>query len=229
MQTLLIVGSKENTQKEASTICQKFKISDFDINTFSSEENSIGIGEVKNLQKKLFLKPFQGETKALILENAEKLTHEAQNALLKTLEEPPSNTLIILIVQNKDLILPTILSRCKIIKFKERPLSLSENEKEEYSNKLESLLSAGVGDKLKLAQDLSKNKEEGILWLTKMILTIREYIVNSLCYHDLNHDNKREPEPKYLSLLTSFQKTYKILSTTNANPRLTLENLFLNL
>jgi len=227
MQTLLIVGDKEEGKKEALKICRNFKIDDFDISTCPGEENSIGISEVRNLQKKLFLKPFQGETKALILENAEKLTLEAQNALLKILEEPPANTLILLTTQNKDLMLPTILSRCKTILLKKDTFAFSKEEKEECLNKLESLLSEGVGDKLKLAQDLAKNKEEAILFLKKMILVVRELLVDR--YHDLNHDNKKGLESKYLDILTSLQKTHKILSVTNANPRLTLENLFLNL
>ncbi len=71
-----------------------------------------------------FLKLKSEKGKVIIIENAENMNLEASNALLKTLEEPPANTLIILTTSNQNKLLPTIVSRTKKIRF--RPLSKKE-------------------------------------------------------------------------------------------------------
>jgi len=64
--------------------------------------NSIGIEQVRELERKLALKPYQAVLKVIIINEAEKLTLPAQNALLKTLEEPPEDSLIILTAPQKN-------------------------------------------------------------------------------------------------------------------------------
>lgn len=78
------------------------------------DKESIGIGEVNNLAEWAFRK--NEEIRLLIIERAELLTDQAQNSLLKLVEEPPENILVIFICQNPNLILTTILSRCLVIK-----------------------------------------------------------------------------------------------------------------
>lgn len=67
------------------------------------------------------IKPYAGRKKIYIVPNAHLLRVDAQNMLLKTIEEPPSYAVIILIADNKEAIIPTILSRCVRIKFKALP------------------------------------------------------------------------------------------------------------
>ena len=83
--------------------------------------NSIKIAQIRNLQGDIVVKPHK-KYKIYIIDKAEKMTIEAQNALLKTLEEPPEYAIIILIANNKESLLPTIRSRCEIIKFTPIPL-----------------------------------------------------------------------------------------------------------
>ncbi|WP_297132234.1 DNA polymerase III subunit [Terrisporobacter sp.] len=83
--------------------------------------NSIKIAQIRNLQSDIVIKPHK-KYKIYIIDKAEKMTVEAQNALLKTLEEPPEYAIIILIANNKESLLPTIKSRCEIIKFTPIPL-----------------------------------------------------------------------------------------------------------
>ena len=90
-------------------------------NSPSAREAIIKIDAVRELQKKLAYLPYEGEVKVAIINNVEHMNPQAANSFLKTLEEPPSKTLIILIACNHYQILPTIVSRCQGIRF--QPLS----------------------------------------------------------------------------------------------------------
>ncbi len=78
--------------------------------------SSIKIAQIRNLQSDVIVKP-HGDYKIYVIDNAEKMTVESQNALLKTLEEPPGYVIIILITNNKNSLLDTIKSRCDVVKF----------------------------------------------------------------------------------------------------------------
>ncbi len=73
---------------------------------------------VRPLQKFLSMRTISGGRKVVIIDDAHKMTPEAQNCLLKTLEEPPADSLLILITSQKELLFETILSRCQVIDFK---------------------------------------------------------------------------------------------------------------
>ena len=83
--------------------------------------NSIKIAQIRKLQSDILVKPYKSY-KIYVIDEALKMTVEAQNALLKTLEEPPKYAIIILITNNKESLLDTIKSRCEIIKFTPIPL-----------------------------------------------------------------------------------------------------------
>ena len=94
------------------------------------DENSIKIDQIRQMQKRVQELPIVSERKVYIIDDAELMTKEAQNCLLKTLEEPPKFVTIILIVSNENLILNTIKSRCLKIYFN----NLSEEELKKYIN-----------------------------------------------------------------------------------------------
>ena len=83
--------------------------------------NSIKIAQIRKLQSDILVKQYKSY-KIYVIDEAQKMTVEAQNALLKTLEEPPKYAIIILITNNKESLLDTIKSRCEIIKFTPIPL-----------------------------------------------------------------------------------------------------------
>ena len=85
--------------------------------------SSIKIAQIRELQSDIIIKP-HSKYKIYVINHAEKMTVESQNALLKTLEEPPEYAIIILITNNKESLLPTIKSRCEIIKF--LPISIMD-------------------------------------------------------------------------------------------------------
>lgn len=219
--------SSQNEQKgfeKALKICKDFEIDRFDTNIieqdFEAEKvKAIGIEKVRQIQKKVFLKPLKSNFKAVIIKNSESLTIPAQNALLKILEEPPIDTIIILLAKNKDLLLSTVISRCQVFEIDGDEFSLSETEIDQNLKTIKSLIEDNLGSRLKLAQDISKSKEDATLWLKKIILSLRKKMI----------ENPSNEPTTYLNILTSFQKTYTIINTTNVNPRFTIENLLSNL
>src|SRR5439155_3924311 len=72
----------------------------------------VGIGQVRSLATDLALLPMEGSRRIAIIESAHRLNEDAQNALLKTLEEPPAGATIILCADDEDRLLPTVRSRC---------------------------------------------------------------------------------------------------------------------
>lgn len=122
--------------------------------------NSIKIAQIRNLQSEIVIKPHK-KYKIYIIDKAEKMTVEAQNALLKTLEEPPGYAIIILITNNKESLLPTIRSRCEVIKFTPIPFVevknylICQGVEENRAN----LLSAFSRGSMKKALELSSSND----------------------------------------------------------------------
>ena len=85
------------------------------------DKRDISIEQLRDLQRELSLRPYEGPRKACIMEPAERMSVNAANSLLKTLEEPPGNALIILLTGNADMLLPTIRSRCQVVRFAPLP------------------------------------------------------------------------------------------------------------
>lgn len=82
------------------------------------EDASIGVDEIREIQGDVIVRPMYSKRKVYIIENADKMTVQAQNCLLKTLEEPPSYVVIILTVSNYEAMLETIRSRSLRLSFK---------------------------------------------------------------------------------------------------------------
>lgn len=80
-----------------------------------AKPNSIGVEEIRRMRSDLQIKPYANSHKIYIIPDAEKLTIQAQNALLKTLEEPPEYAVIILIANGLVSFLPTVMSRCVVL------------------------------------------------------------------------------------------------------------------
>ncbi|XOU94884.1 MAG: DNA polymerase III subunit delta' [Candidatus Kerfeldbacteria bacterium] len=91
------------------------------------DKQNITINQIRKLQQKLSLKSFLTDYKITIIRNSELMTEQASNALLKTLEEPFSKTIFILLTENKSKLPDTISSRCQIINFNLVPIFQIEN------------------------------------------------------------------------------------------------------
>ncbi|MBZ9684899.1 DNA polymerase III subunit delta' [Clostridium estertheticum] len=90
-------------------------------------KSTIGVGSIRTLIEEINKKPYEGDKKVIIIYEADKMTPQAQNAYLKTIEEPPVNVTILLLCENLEVILDTIKSRCQIHKLKS--LTVDEMEK----------------------------------------------------------------------------------------------------
>lgn len=221
------------------------------------KEKEIKIEQIKEAQKSLLLFPYQGKYKILVINNAHRMNSTAQNSLLKTLEEPNSTSIIILIAHYEQKILPTLRSRCQRIKFSlvddleikkgfeasgkkitdeiislamGRPGAALElvNNKEELimRNKtldnLANLSSLNINDRMKMAEDMSKNIVEAIKKLEIWIWLLRSSYLSNMKSKKIGaSDNFRKIE--------MIEKSLHVLRETNANSRLVIENLLINL
>ncbi len=125
-----------NTDKCSS--CIKFEAnSNPDFIEIMPSEKTLKIDKIRKMQEKIAEKPILSSKKVYIIDEADTMTEESQNCLLKTLEEPPEYAVIILIVSNESKMLATIKSRCVSVKFD----ILSNNEiKELYPNLSEEMI-----------------------------------------------------------------------------------------
>ncbi|MEF3280961.1 MAG: AAA family ATPase [Elusimicrobiota bacterium] len=88
------------------------------LNEKIEDQKSLKIDTLREVIKFSNLSPSFCQRKVIIIDTADKMTIDAQNSMLKTLEEPPQNTVILLVSSNPNLLLPTVLSRCYKIMFK---------------------------------------------------------------------------------------------------------------
>lgn len=89
-----------------------------DIIYVTHEKKNITVGDIRTqLVRDIAVKPYSGQFKIYIVDDADKMNEEAQNALLKTLEEPPEYAVILLLARNTGAFLQTILSRCVMLRF----------------------------------------------------------------------------------------------------------------
>jgi len=147
-----------------------------DVRMITPEKDSIKIEQIRNLKREISYKIYEGKKKVWIIEEADKFSLEAGNSLLKILEEPPAQTVLILISQTQEKLLPTILSRCEIIRF--FPLSLKEIEEiiteqvprnSQEIHLLARLARGKAGEALRLIKekDALKNRDEVLNALEK--------------------------------------------------------------
>lgn len=130
--------------------CSKIKNRNHpDVRIIEPYGNFIHIDQIREMGKGLALRPIEGQRKVYVVRDAEKMQDVAANSLLKTLEEPPSHALLVIIALEAKALLPTIISRCQNIAFNpiapheiERKL-LEEKGLKDHSAHLLSLLARG--------------------------------------------------------------------------------------
>jgi DNA polymerase III delta prime subunit len=226
MTSFVIAGrDKKKRIAYAQEMCRERKIGKFDISVIEKETSkqtsqSIGIEDIKRIQRALFFKPIKSQTKAVIIEDAHLLTPEAQNALLKVLEEPPLHTIIILAADTTESLLPTILSRCQIIALETEQTELSENEREGFETFVQNLATMSIGERLKKAEQLAKDKNATVAWIGKFILVLRDDAIANVA---------NETGIEMTNYIRSFQTLQTRLKTTNVNPRFAIESTLLAL
>lgn len=152
-----------------------------DFNLIKCLDKSIKISQIRDLQKDILVKPIKFEKKVYVIENAETMTVEAQNALLKILEEPPEYAMIILETTMYFSLLETIRSRCIRIKNK------SDINNSDFAgideNKINSILNyIGKKDKLGFLRQsvyFEENKDNIYKILEYMMIYIRDIAIGT--------------------------------------------------
>lgn len=207
---LLTGGTQEKRSRWITEKLVEWNVGKFDVTEISPEEVSIGIAQVRDFQKKLYLKPNTSSFTIGIIRQAESLTVEAQNALLKTLEEPPPHARVILESPTADVFLPTVLSRCQLIHLGSNA-EYTKDELLQCFKTIEQIVSAPIGKRLKLLDTIVKNKDEAAAWLDLAI---------AATHHNMLSSNKTT------KLIRSLLKARQHLSA-NVNYKLVLDTIFL--
>jgi len=213
---LLINGSQEDRKQKIQEFLQKNNIKPYDVKALdiAHDDLSLGIKAVKDWQKQLLLMP-QGTSHitAGIIYSAQLLTQEAQNALLKTLEEPPNHVTIYMEAPSEEFFLPTILSRLERITLKAHPLPPNDASLIDTIIHLSSP-DTSPGQILEYIDMTIKNKDEATTWVTTAIAT-------------LHHNRHLVAKPTYQRLMQHLLTAINQLSSHVAY-KLVLDHIFLS-
>lgn len=177
----------------------------------------IGIDDIHSLISKIKFKTYQRKYKVALILNADKMTQEAQNSLLKTLEEPPKDTFIILTCSHKDNLLPTIISRTKVFEFYEKEDLLEKNKIEKFIS-LDFAEKCEVVDKLVMIKDKFDRRSK----IEELIKLLLEYYREKLLKSE---DNNKKEILKSIELIEKIKRGI----VANVNLKLSLLNLIVNL
>ncbi len=123
------------------------------------EKREIKIGQIRALERELHFRPINAEYRVVVIKSAEKLNPEAGNALLKSLEEPPPYVLFFLLAENASRLLPTIVSRCQVVRFRPLPKAVIKDYlikrlglDEDFAETLAELSAGSLGRAVELAE-----------------------------------------------------------------------------
>lgn len=170
MQTFLIASTnKFFIDREIKNVSKGLKVSP--VNLFEiNPQISLTIAEARKITQIVTLKPYGGGDRLIIINGVEKATLEASNALLKILEEPPISNFIILVTDNINKLLPTIVSRCQIISDNKANEKMKENK--DTKEILRQILASSPGKRILLSQKVANTREEAIQLLSDFIITL---------------------------------------------------------
>jgi len=174
----------------------------------------LGIAEARKIKEHFSLKPYSASGRVVIIEDAGVLTPEAQNALLKTLEEPPKEAILILGAGSDAELLPTILSRCQIRHLEATSYDTPEYHREHIKN-LEGLLNASIEERFAFIEKL-KDREQ---FLHSAVNFFRQQLLEST--HERSYP--LGPTRQFLQELLQAEEWAK----QNVNTRAILEYLML--
>ncbi|OGO79101.1 MAG: DNA polymerase III subunit delta' [Clostridiales bacterium GWB2_37_7] len=163
------------------TSCRKFESGNHpNIEVIKPTGASIKIKQIREVIAKVSKKPYESGYKVVIMDDADKMTHDAQDAFLKTLEEPPSNTIFILLVQNHNSLLPTVLSRCQVFNMRKVAIQQIERyllEKTNFDKEQISFAAVSANGIIGRAAEVLNNKE--LQDLRRLYVSITTKIANN--------------------------------------------------
>ena len=184
----------------------------------------IKVAQIREVQNFLAYKSYNGGFKIVIVDDAHLMNQEAQNCFLKTLEEPKGQTILFLITSKPDMLLPTIFSRCQVVKFL-KPASLPENsEKAEREKELLKdllpVINSNYADKFKYVKEIDFDNQNA----AEIVQVLQRYFRQQLLI------KIETPEVgKLKKILELIEDINNKLLFTNANQKLALEILLINI
>ena len=203
----MIVGKYCDKDEIISNIVQILGVSREDVLKIENNE-SILIEEIKLLKREMGFPPFNSPRKIAIITPADVLTIQSQNALLKILEEPAARSVIFLLVNDEDRILPTIISRCQIVRLQPDARGIVDKVPVEL---VEGNLT--MADKFGLAEKMAKMINLHSV-LDGWLIDLTDRLI------------ERPKDLKYLNLIREIDLAKKMLRS-NSSVKLVLENLML--
>ncbi len=208
---------------------------------------NVKIDQIRQMQTKVFESPIISEKKVYIIDDADLMTKEAQNCLLKTLEEPPEFVTIILVGSNESNFLSTIKSRCITIKFEDiTQKDINKYLKENFptENISENIVDAANGSigkaialkdkqELYIAIDKIFNNIENLdlidtLNTAEIIYKSQEDKFDILEYINIILFKKAQNDIRYLNTINMVEETKKRL-IANSNYNMTIDNLIITI
>lgn len=242
---ILCMDKKEDTCTCKSCTCFNGR-NHPDFYLINESGENIKIDVIRNLTEKVIEKPIISNKKVYIINDCDKMTKEAQNCLLKTLEEPPEFAIIILISSNENIILNTIKSRCMSIKFK----NIEDNELLNYainnlgynsisSNLLKSF-DGSVGKAIKLKDNKQRyddienlisnlmQKDLIDIMLDAKVIYDKENIYDILDYIIVCLYSKYSENQKYIDCIKYVNKCNLRLKS-NSNFDMSIDNMLLEM
>ena len=201
---LITHGLKSDRFKKAEELTQTKLKPNPDI-LILEPDPSITIKQVRNIEIFLSKKAYQLKTKIVLIHKAYLITLPAQHALLKTLEEPPANSQIILLAPNQNYLLDTIISRCHLIQLK--PITkLNKQSLQTQQDFFESIEKSRLSQRITIAAQHAKNKQTALDFCMSQLV----FLKSSISMHS-----------------STIKKLNTSISQLNANlnPKLVLESL----
>ena len=218
-----------------------------DLTIIEPDGNNVKIEQIRELNKKVVEKPIVSTKKVYIINDGQNITKEAQNALLKTLEEPPEYVTIILITTSESAFLPTIKSRCTKINFNkltEEEMLKILKEKYNYQNVGNIVYKTSNGSISKSIQIIEKQSEFedinkmfsnlehvnviDLINSKEEIFKDKEEINNILDYIITIFFEKIKQNVKYVECIEITEKTKERLRK-NGNYDMTIDNFMLSI
>ena len=209
----------------------------------------IRIEQIREMQSKVVEKPVNLKKKVYIIDNADCMTKEAQNCLLKTLEEPPEYIVIILIVSNENKILPTIKSRCVKLSFEKikdeeiKRVLIEDSKNQNISNNILKLCDGSIGKCLSIEDkiedynqidrmfSLIKNSLTSFINSAELLYINKENINNYLDYINVilyNYAKENSNSIRYINSIKIVENTKSRL-LSNSNYDMCIDYLLFNI
>lgn len=205
-----------------------------DVRVITPEGLTLKISQIRNIRTDSQISSYGGKQKFYIIKNAEALNEESSNALLKILEEPSSSSMFILVTSQMQKLLPTILSRCQIVRFKNSGLKHFNGSLKEQDEWVSLAELSNLDDINKLFTGIKniakENERDQILNFLDFLL---EFYRNIYASYSLNPDPKELQKTRFSfkvlpSVMENIEKAKQHINK-NANVELTLEVLFIEL